>query len=207
MPSTLGDRDLGRELVRDGPARRARDEAEPLLQREVVDLVDDAVDVVAERGALLARSARYCASISSTLVQRRMQRIGLEAVCARASRSCRAGSSAGSRATLAPGIGEEVAAGASASSSASSWRSEPAAALRGLANRRLAGRDLALVDGGEIGMGQVDLAAHLEDRRHVLALSVAGCRRPCGHWASRPRPPGRRRASRPRRACPARSAG
>ena len=44
---------LGRELVRDRPARRARDEAEPLLPVEPVDLVDDAVDVVVERGALL----------------------------------------------------------------------------------------------------------------------------------------------------------
>ena len=45
-------RPLGGEFVRDRPARAARDEAEPLLQREVVDLVDDAVDVVAERRAL-----------------------------------------------------------------------------------------------------------------------------------------------------------
>ena len=43
---------LGRELVRDRPAGRARDEAEPLLQRKIVDLVDDAVDVVAERRTL-----------------------------------------------------------------------------------------------------------------------------------------------------------
>ena len=34
------------------PSAGARDEAEPLLQREIVDLVDDAVDVVAERRAL-----------------------------------------------------------------------------------------------------------------------------------------------------------
>ena len=45
-------RALGGEFVRDRPARAARDEAQPLLQREVVDLVDDAVDVVAEVGAL-----------------------------------------------------------------------------------------------------------------------------------------------------------
>ena len=44
---------LGREFVRDRPARRARDEAEPLLPVDAVDLVDDAVDVVVERGALL----------------------------------------------------------------------------------------------------------------------------------------------------------
>ena len=47
-----GRRLLGREFVRDRPARRARDEAEPLLPVEPVDLVDDAVDVVIEAGAL-----------------------------------------------------------------------------------------------------------------------------------------------------------
>src|SRR3984957_7459796 len=44
---------LGREFVRDRPARGARDEVEPLLQREIIDLVDDAVDVIAERRPLL----------------------------------------------------------------------------------------------------------------------------------------------------------
>ena len=39
------------ELPGDRPARRAADEAEPALQREVVDLVDHAIDVVAEAGA------------------------------------------------------------------------------------------------------------------------------------------------------------
>ena len=46
-----GRRLLGREFVRDRPARIARHEAEPLLPVEAVDLVDDAVDVVIERGA------------------------------------------------------------------------------------------------------------------------------------------------------------
>src|SRR6202035_2405480 len=43
---------LGREFMRDRPARRARDEAEALLPVEAVDLVDDAVDIVIEPGAL-----------------------------------------------------------------------------------------------------------------------------------------------------------
>ncbi len=50
-----GGRLLGREFVRDRPARAARDEAEALLPVEAVELVDDAVDVVVELGALLAR--------------------------------------------------------------------------------------------------------------------------------------------------------
>ena len=44
---------LGRKFVRQRPARRPGDEAEAGLQGEVVDLVDDAVDVIAERCALL----------------------------------------------------------------------------------------------------------------------------------------------------------
>ena len=40
------------KFVRQRPARRPRHEAEARLQREVVDLVDDAVDVVAELGAI-----------------------------------------------------------------------------------------------------------------------------------------------------------
>src|SRR5438552_17945880 len=47
-----GHRALGRKLVRDAPARRARDETEPLLPVDAVDLVDDAVDVVVEMRSL-----------------------------------------------------------------------------------------------------------------------------------------------------------
>ena len=39
---------LGGKFVSDGVARRARDEAEPLLEVEPVELVDDAVDIVVE---------------------------------------------------------------------------------------------------------------------------------------------------------------
>ena len=45
-------RPLGREFVRDRPARRATNEAEPVLPVEPVELVDHAVDVVVELGAL-----------------------------------------------------------------------------------------------------------------------------------------------------------
>ena len=43
----------GRELVGDGPARLAADGAHLPLEREVIDLDDDAVDLVVERVALL----------------------------------------------------------------------------------------------------------------------------------------------------------
>ena len=45
MPTSSVCISSGGKLVRDRPARLARDEAELALQREVVDLVDDAVDV------------------------------------------------------------------------------------------------------------------------------------------------------------------
>src|SRR6266567_3143524 len=44
---------LGRELVRDRPARGARDKAKPLLPIDAVELVNDAIDVVVELGPLL----------------------------------------------------------------------------------------------------------------------------------------------------------
>ena len=52
-PVEAGPGDLGRELVGERPARRRGAEAKPGLQRELVHLVDDAVDVVAKRRAAL----------------------------------------------------------------------------------------------------------------------------------------------------------
>src|SRR5258708_21244195 len=43
---------LGREFVRDRPARRARHETEALLPVDTVHFVDDAIDVVVEMGPL-----------------------------------------------------------------------------------------------------------------------------------------------------------
>ena len=52
-----GRRALRGKFVGHRPTRRARNEAEALLIREIVDLVDDAVDIVAERGTLLLNGA------------------------------------------------------------------------------------------------------------------------------------------------------
>ena len=86
---------LGGEFVRDRPARRARDEAEPFLPVEPVDLVDDAVDVVVER----ARAAPRCRDgMRSSLLDRTAQlgqRIGREAAALEPLRSCRICVSAG----------------------------------------------------------------------------------------------------------------
>src|SRR5467141_3390703 len=69
---------LGRKLVRDRPARRARHEAEPFLPVEAVDLVDDAVDVVVEPGALLLDLAMKGDQLLDRMAQLG-QRVGLEA--------------------------------------------------------------------------------------------------------------------------------
>src|SRR5580692_1060496 len=69
---------LGREFVRDRPARRARDEAEPFLPVETVDLVNDAVDVVVELGALLLDLAMERDQLLDRVADFR-QRIGPEA--------------------------------------------------------------------------------------------------------------------------------
>ena len=69
---------LGGKLVRDRPARRARDEAEPLLPVEPVDLVDDAVDVVVEPRAFGLDLLMKGEQVLDRLAHFR-QRIGLEA--------------------------------------------------------------------------------------------------------------------------------
>ncbi|MCK7473542.1 MAG: hypothetical protein MZV49_08590 [Rhodopseudomonas palustris] len=60
---------LGRELVRDRPARRRDSEAEPRAAVEPVDLVDHAVDVV----AAAARAARSICAIEG---QQRLGPVG-----------------------------------------------------------------------------------------------------------------------------------
>ena len=56
----------------------------------------------------------------------------------------------------------------------SSWRSEPAAALRGLANRRSPPFGLALVEPLKGGAAHIDLAAHLERIGEAACLDRLG---------------------------------
>src|SRR6202022_138553 len=69
---------LGRKLVRDRPARRARHEAEALLPVETVDLVDDAADVVVAPAPLLRDLAMKSDQLLDRVAQLG-QRVGLEA--------------------------------------------------------------------------------------------------------------------------------
>ena len=77
-----GHRAFGRKFMRDCPARRTRHETESLLPIDAVDLVDDAVDVVVELGALLLDLAMEGDEFLGRAAQFR-QRIGLEAASSR----------------------------------------------------------------------------------------------------------------------------
>src|SRR5467141_878018 len=69
---------LGRELVRDRPARRARHEAEALLPVETVHLVDHPVDIVIEFGSRFLDLAVESDQLLDR-VTKLGQRVGLEA--------------------------------------------------------------------------------------------------------------------------------
>ena len=44
---------FGGEFMRDGPSRRRRPETKPLLQRQIVEFVNHAINVIAKRGPRL----------------------------------------------------------------------------------------------------------------------------------------------------------
>ena len=162
-----GGRLLGREFVRDRPARDARHEAEPLLPIEAVDFVDDAVDVVVEAGALrldLAVELQQLVDRAAHLGQR----IGLKA--AMLEPFDHAGLRVGRHlAHLAPGISEE----AERPRRRDRRVVLPQRAGRGVARigKELpAGLRLLAVEREEGGFGHVDFAAHLAHRRHAFAF-------------------------------------
>ena len=125
---------LGGKLVRDRPARLARDEAELALQVEAIDLVDDAVDLERQlRRAARPRPRRTRASASATArdaavaIHRKAER--LEGVEERR-RAC-----PGSRTLcVSPMPYAKNCSGRCAVIAGSSWRTAPAAVLRGLMN-------------------------------------------------------------------------
>ena len=164
-----GGRLLGRELVRRRPARAARDEAEPLLQVEPVDLVDDAVDVVAERGAAGLDVAVDREHFLDGMGELR-QRIDAEAA---GREPVQHGGLGVLRhlAHLAPGIGEE-----SERPFRGDGRVELAQRAGGgvarIGEHRLAGRGLALVEGEKVGMAHIDFAADLADGGDAVAVEL-----------------------------------
>ena len=141
---------FGGELVRDRPARAARDEAEPLLQREVVDLVDDAVDVVAERRRAAPRSRGN--GRASPLAFGRARVSGLTGRPKRAKASIAPFCVVGERrAELAPGVGEEAQRPPGGDARVELAQRAGGGVAR-IGEGRLAGRLLARVERVEIGL-------------------------------------------------------
>lgn len=160
---------LGREFVRNAPARRARDEAEPLLPVDAVDLVDHAVDVVVELGALLLDALVEGDQLLDRVAQLG-QRIGLEAAALEPMdhaglRRLR------HRAHLAPGIGEETE-GPRRRDGRILLPERARGRVARIGEDGIAGRFLPFVEREERLLGHVDLAAHLADIRDVAALQL-----------------------------------
>ena len=166
--------------MRGGPARRARDEAQPLLQIEPVHLVDHAVDVETEARAVQLDLAIGGEHLVLGLAEPVLGGTGKpqSAMASRTSWLVGAGESAG----LAPAPGEEA--------------QGPRGGDRGIELAQRAGGGVArigeglaalfrlpLVERGEIGVAHIDLAANLEDIGHVAALQLAPeCPRWCARW-------------------------
>ena len=156
---------LSRELVRDRPARRARDEAEPLLQREIIDLVDDAVDVVAERRALFFDRAIVRQHLRGRMAELG-QGIGRQAEAAHRLDGAELGRSE-RLADFAPGVGEKLQRPLGGHA-----RIELAQRAGGEIARIgvdwLAGGRLARIERGKVGVAHVDFAARLENLGRAL---------------------------------------
>ncbi len=161
----FGRRLLGRELVRDRPARRAGAEAQAILQRQVVHLVDDTVDIVVEAGALLldrAIDGERIVHAGAAL----HQRIDRETpfLEGRDHAHLRIG---GHRAHLAPGVGEE--AQRARGGDLGIFLAERArGGVARIDVKLLARFRLLAVQRREILLAEVDLAAHLDHRRRAL---------------------------------------
>ena len=155
-----GRRALGGELVRGRPAGAARDEAEPLLQGEVVDLVDDAVDVVAEIGAARLDGAVMLQHLLGGAAELR-QRIDRQAEAlhrVHRSKLCRGDGLA----DLPPGVSEksERARGGDARVELAQ---RPRRGVARVGEHRLAGLRLPAVERGEVGMAHINFASRFED--------------------------------------------
>src|SRR6266849_3945934 len=160
---------LGRKLVGDRPARRARHEAEALLPVDAIDLVDDAIDVVVEMRPL----GFYLAMESEQLfdgIAKLGERIGLEAAALEPFDHARLGIFR-HFAHLAPGIGKE----AERARGGDLGVLLPQRACRriaGIGEDGIAGGLLPLVEREKCLLGHVDFAAHLADLRHVAAFEL-----------------------------------
>src|SRR5439155_270693 len=170
--------------MRQGPARRPADHAEPVLQSQLVDLVDNAVNVVGQLGPVLADVMVKGERLLNPAAEPRML-VDRKPPAAKALERLLMG--AGDRAArLAPVIGEEF-----------QWpargdrRIELAQGAGGdiarVGEDRLAGGRALLVDREKPGAFHIDLAADLEYLGPILAgkrASIALLRRRNSSYAA-----------------------
>ena len=185
---------LRRKLVRQRPARAARHKTEPVLPVEPVDLVHDAVNVIAEAGAFLFDLAIGGEQFVERVAEPH-QRIDRKAGAGKPAHHAELRWSR-HRAHLAPGIGEEPER-ARGGDGRIELAQRACRRIARIGEHLLARGLLAFVQLEEIGLGHIDLAAHLDDvgdmrtvqpvrnlgdgahiRGHILALIAIAAGRP-----------------------------
>ena len=150
---------LGGKLVRQSPARGGGAKPEAALQRQIVDLVNHAVDIVAKAGALRLDPAVVC--------QQRVwpgaehgQRVDLKAKRAQAVHRADLGSGQGCR-DLPPGIGEK-AQRPGGGDVGIKLAQRPGGGIARVGKGFFAGGRLPRIQRGKIGVAHVNLAAHFQ---------------------------------------------
>jgi hypothetical protein len=172
-----GDRPLCRKLVGDGPARAAGDKAQPLLQGEIVNLVDNAVNIIAQRRSLLLDLVIMLDQTFNRieLLHQRIdaEPVGFERLHHAHLRGCRHG------ADLTPGIGEKLQR-PRCGDRGIKLAQRPCRRIARIGENRLAILGLALVQRRKIRVAHIDLAAHLKHIWRIAAQHIRDARNGTG---------------------------
>ena len=165
---------LGRKLVGGRPARGARGRAEGPLESQVVDLDDDAIDLVHEA---MAVRANLRDALLDGLATRQQARVGRDGQTPLAQLLVPA-HLGGRLGELIPGLDEADAVGDHREGALGGFGGVLLAQRAGggvacVDEGLFPGLDAGLIEGGEVGDREVDLAAHLDSRGNC---SVQGLR-------------------------------
>ena len=150
--------------MRNRPARGGRPKAQPRLQGKVVHLVDHAVDVIAQAGALRLDPA-VLRHKGFGAVGQNGQRVGLKPHVAQPLDRAKLGIRQGRR-QIAPSIGKK-AQGAGGGDAGIQLAQRPSGGVAGVGKDLVTIGRLPGVQRSEIGMGHIDLAAHLHHLRRA----------------------------------------
>ena len=158
---------LGRKLVGGRPARGARGRAEGPLESQVVDLDDDAIDLVHEA---MAVRANLRDALLDGLATRQQARVGRDGQTPLAQLLVPA-HLGGRLGELIPGLDEADAVGDHREGALGGFGGVLLAQRAGggvacVDEGLFPGLDAGLIEGGEVGDREVDLTAHLDARGH-----------------------------------------